>query len=245
MAKSIEAVTFDFWNTLMWEPPDGLVQGRMKVLLPILAARGVRVDEGRLRACHQVAFERYQAAWLANAQYCVPEAVAVMLGELGLGPDAHLAEALVEGFSEAGRAIELRLAEGVETCLRQLAGAGVRLGIICDIGLTPSPVLRWHLDQRGLLVLFESLVFSDERGVYKPAPGAFRAALDELGVPPERAAHVGDRKRTDVGGALGVGMTAVRYRGVYDDVSVPEPEAHHVVDTYDGLAGLLCPGRTS
>lgn len=227
----------------MWEPPDALVAARMGVLCPILAEHEAEVDEPRLRQCHQVAFLRYQDAWLANEQYCVPDAVDTILSELGRDGPESLREALFEGFSVAGRATELHLAEGVDGCLRRLAEAGVRLGIICDIGLTPSPVLRWHLEQRGLLDLFDSLVFSDETGIYKPAAGAFHAALDELDVAPAGAAHVGDRKRTDVGGALAVGMTAVRYRGVYDDISTPEPEAHHVVDEYRFLPGLLLPGR--
>jgi putative hydrolase of the HAD superfamily len=240
-----DAVTFDFWNTLMWEQPDALVAGRMKVLCRVLADHRHDVDEARLRECHQVAFLQYQDAWTANEQYCVPDAVDTILSELGLPSDGPLRPALIEGFSEAGRATELHLASGVEACLRRLASAGVQLGIICDIGLTPSPVLRWHLEQRALLGLFASQVFSDETGVYKPDPGAFHLALGQLGVPPERAAHVGDRRRTDVGGALTVGMTAVRYRGVYDDISAPGPEAHHVIDDYDGLAELLLPGIAS
>ncbi len=247
MSPPIKAVTFDFWNTLMWEPPDALVAGRMEVLCSILAEHDAEVDEPRLRQCHQVAFARYQDAWVANEQYCVPDAVDTILAELDLaevGLDSrHLRDALIEGFSEAGRATELHLAEGVDGCLRRLAGAGVRLGIICDIGLTPSPVLRWHLEQRGLLDLFDSLVFSDETGIYKPAAGAFHAALDQLDVAPGGAAHVGDRKRTDVGGALAAGMTAVRYRGVYDDISIPEPEAHYVVDEYRSLPDLLLSGQ--
>jgi putative hydrolase of the HAD superfamily len=238
----VEAVTFDFWNTLMWEPPDALVAGRMKVLCRILAEHRAEVDEPRLRECHQVAFLRYQNAWTANEQYCVPEAVDTILAELGLPAGGALRAELIEGFSEAGRATDLHMAEGVERCLHQLVDAGVRLAIICDIGLTPSPVLRWHLEQRGLLRLFSAQVFSDETGVYKPDAAAFHAALRPLAVAPEGAAHVGDRKRTDVGGALAVGMTAVRYRGVYDDISAPGPEAHYVVDTYDGLADLLLSG---
>jgi FMN phosphatase YigB (HAD superfamily) len=239
----LEAVTFDFWNTLMWEPPDALVAGRMKVLCRILAEHRADVDEHRLRECHQVAFLRYQAAWVTNEQYCVPEAVDTILAELGVSSGGALRDDLIDGFSEAGRATSLHLAEGADTCLRQLAAAGVQLAIICDIGLTPSPVLRWHLEDRGLLDLFASQVFSDETGIYKPDPAAFHAALQPLGVAPERAAHVGDRKRTDIGGALAVGMTAIRYRGVYDDISTPEPEAHYVTDSYVGLAEWLLSGQ--
>ena len=47
-------------------------------------------------------------------------------------------------------------------------------------------------------------------GWCKPRPEPFRAALDALAVYPGEALHVGDIERTDVGGALKVGMRAIR-----------------------------------
>jgi putative hydrolase of the HAD superfamily len=110
----------------------------------------------------------------------------------------------------------------------------VRLGIICDIGLTPAPVLRDHLEARGILELFDDTTFSDEVGWYKPDGRIFAHALERLGVSrPESAVHVGDRLRTDVGGARRAGMGSIRYRGVFDDVDGSLPEADHVVGDYD------------
>ena len=61
----------------------------------------------------------------------------------------------------------------------------------------------------------------------------FEHALEGLGGPePERVAHVGDLRRTDVAGALGMGMTAVRYTGVFDDDSADLPEGHHVLSDH-------------
>jgi FMN phosphatase YigB (HAD superfamily) len=59
------------------------------------------------------------------------------------------------------------------------------------------------------------------------------------GVEPKQAAHVGDRLRTDVGGALAIGMTAVRYNGVYEDVADDAPEADIVVAHLAELPALL------
>ena len=56
---------------------------------------------------------------------------------------------------------------------------------------------------------------------------------------PERAAHVGDRLRTDVGGALAIGMTAVRYNGIYEDPADGAPEADLVVAHLAELPALL------
>jgi FMN phosphatase YigB (HAD superfamily) len=121
-----------------------------------------------------------------------------------------------------------------------LSDAGLRLGIICDVGMTPSTSLRDILEHHGLLSLFDHWSFSDEVGHYKPSPAIFAHALDGLGgVDPSRAAHVGDLRRTDIAGALAFGMTAVRYTGAFDDVEGEGPEAPFVVASHDDLPGVL------
>jgi len=120
-----------------------------------------------------------------------------------------------------------------------LRSTGVRIGIVCDVGMTPSSSLIGLLDARGILSLFDHWSFSDEVGVYKPDPAIFRHALAGLGSPdPGRVAHVGDRTRTDVAGALGMGMVAVRYTGVYDDED-EGPPADHVVRSHADLCPIL------
>lgn len=230
----VEAVTFDFWNTLMWEEPGSLREKRLEAWAEAL---GHDLD---LEAAHDAAHQEYVDSWTAGRQFRVEEAVEHMLerldGELG----AEAAAGLVEGFSEGGRRAAVHPSDGVRDCLEALRGDGVRLGIICDIGLTPSTVVRELLERHDLLSYFDGMSFSDEVGHYKPDPAIFEHALAGLGgVPPARAAHVGDRRRTDVGGAIGVGMTAVRYNGVYEDEAVTAPEAELVVGDLAGLPRLL------
>ena len=238
--RAIDAVTFDFWNTLMWEGPEALLDSRVAALLGVVEETGLPVDEAGLRSAHQVAFDRYQAEWRANRQFCVPDAVEVMANHLEIGSDPRLLGLLVDAFHAAGDDAELHLAEGVEACLHALHAAGTQLSIVCDIGLTSSPVLRRHLARRGLLDLFSSWAFSDEVGCYKPDQGIFQHALAGLkAIRPERAAHIGDRRRTDVAGAQLMGMLAVRYTGVYDDPDFEGPEADLVLDDYRRLPEAL------
>jgi 5'-nucleotidase len=128
----------------------------------------------------------------------------------------------------------------VHQCLDALARGGIRVGVICDIGLTPSTVVRKLLDRDGLARFFDDMSFSDEVGHYKPARAIFEHALSRLGdVPPERAAHVGDRSRTDIGGAASMGMISVRYNGIYEDEELPATEADIVVSDLRALPSLL------
>lgn len=235
----IEAVTFDYWNTLVFEGPHGLVAGRLAAWRGLLEEAGHAVDETQLASAHQRAFDGYQDAWRANRQFVVADATEHMLAALALDVAPALRTALTGAFAAAGLESDLQLCAGVDTCLRRLHGEGVKLGIVCDVGLTPSTTLRAHLERWDLLGLFGAWAFSDDVGVYKPDARLFRAALDPLGAPPGAAAHVGDRLRTDVDGARALGMVSVRYRGVYDDPETGIAEADHVVSDYADFPALV------
>jgi putative hydrolase of the HAD superfamily len=237
---AIEAVTFDFWNTLVYEDRGQLHGRRLEAWAGILEDAGFAVERQHIDAVFNASWERYVSHWTANEQFTAVQGAEHAMEELGFQLPAEVRDALQESFGRAGDEAELHLTSGIEDCLRTLKDAGVRLGIICDVGYTPSSTLREHLIRHGVLPLFDHWSFSDEVGAYKPAPAIFNHALEGLGGPePERVAHVGDLRRTDVAGALAMGMTAVRYTGVFDDDSVDLPEAHHVIAAHADLPAAL------
>jgi len=73
----------------------------------------------------------------------------------------------------------------------------------------PPDIQRLKIEQSGVAPLLSAVVISGALGVGKPHPDIFRTALEQLGVPAERAVMVGDNWERDVGGALAVGMRAV------------------------------------
>lgn len=237
--RPLDAVCFDYWNTLVHE------DGRMAILrrerwAARIGATGRAVADHELDVAFEGAWRRFTEAWEANRQYVVADAARDVLVDVGLDdPDGSLLAALMADLDEVARAAALELTPGVAGCLRALKGAGLRLGIICDVGMTPSPLLRHQLERHGVLELFDHWSFSDEVGWYKPAPEVFRHALDGLGgIDPARAAHVGDLRRTDVAGARAMGMLSVRYAGVANDQS-DAPEADLVITDHADLPRLL------
>jgi putative hydrolase of the HAD superfamily len=217
-----------------------LKEKRLEVWSESLPPLGVDLDPALLERAHDAAHQEYVGHWTAGRQFRVEDAVTHMLELLDGGVGDAARDALVEGFSEAGRRAAVHPSDGVRECLEALKAGGARLGIICDIGLTPSAVVRELLDRHDLLELFDGTSFSDEVGRYKPDPAIFEHALQSVGgVEPADGAHVGDRLRTDVGGALAVGMTAVRYNGVYEDDAPGAPEADLVVAHLAELPSLL------
>ncbi|MFI9051217.1 HAD family hydrolase [Streptomyces sp. NPDC053427] len=61
----------------------------------------------------------------------------------------------------------------------------------------------------GIRGYFEAVLCSDEVGHAKPAPEAFTAACEALGLPPQEVVYVGDRLDIDALGARDAGLAAV------------------------------------
>ncbi|HVM40277.1 MAG TPA: HAD family hydrolase [Acidimicrobiia bacterium] len=237
-----EAVTFDYWNTLCWEEVGHLRGLRIEAWAGLLQEAGFAVERTLLDAVFDDSWKRFTDRWTANQQYKAAEAAEEMLERLGFAVPDPVARALVREFSDVGHRAQLHLTDGVADCLRALHGAGVRLGIICDVGMTASTILRAHLDRHGVLELFDHWSFSDEVGHYKPSPVIFEHALEGLGVAPERALHIGDIRRTDVAGAQAMGMTAVRYTGISDDQTQETPEGDFVIGHHAELPAIVLGG---
>ncbi len=239
----VEVVTFDFWNTLVVEDPT-IFAIRKAAWETILADAGRVVTGAAIDEAMHRSWEAYVAAWKANVGFSAFEAVEVALGHLGHGDVARpVVDALLDIYRNPPSDRFPTLTANITACLAQLHAAGIRVGIICDVGLTPSPVLRRYLEQQDVLDYFHHWSFSDEVGVFKPDPRIFAHALEGLGAPkPEHAAHVGDLRRTDVAGARAYGMVSVRYTGVADDPlldGAPVVEADLVVADHAALPAAL------
>lgn len=241
MTRLVDAVTFDHWNTLVYEAEgSNLSHRRIDSWVARLSEEGHAVERELLQGTFASVWEAFTVDWHAGVQRTGEEAARHALSILDLPITDELHGELVEHFVGAGANIDFELAGGIEDVLRQLKAAGIKLGIVCDVGFTPSSHLRDHLERRGLLEYFDGWSFSDEVGHYKPAREIFDHALGTVGNPaPARVAHIGDLRRTDVAGALGMGMVAIRYAGVFDDPAENGPEPTFTVTDYATLPELL------
>jgi putative hydrolase of the HAD superfamily len=241
-----DAVTFDFWNTLCREPPGGYLRSRrLEEMGKVMARAGVGDAGAELATAYDAAWLTYVESWQANRQYTGRHAARHIadhvVGRFGLNGD--LRERLLAAFAAASAAeeTELLLVEGVSDAVASLRRLGIPLAIVCDVGFTPSPVLRRHLERHRLLGCFDAWAFSDEVGVYKPDRRIFEHALSRVGASePARCVHIGDRRRTDVAGASALGMKAVRLTAAFDDDDPDEgPPGDVVLSSYEDLLPAL------
>lgn len=208
----IRAITFDFWDTLY--VAHSAAPLRQQRLTEMLSPWGITPEQAR-EATHQ-AWQAWDRVWRQEQRtFGGPTWVSLALEHLGIEVSPAEFDALVEAMVTASLVVRPRPVDGASALLARLAPC-YKLGLISDTGLTAGPALRRLMEEDGLAAYFTHMTFSDELGCSKPHPRAFLATLEHLGVPPEQAVHVGDWPRTDVAGAQGVGMRAVRFQGVVD-----------------------------
>jgi putative hydrolase of the HAD superfamily len=194
MHAELEAVTLDAAGTILE------LRDPTELLRRALRKAGVERDPNAIRHAFgaEVAFyvprshEGRDARSLARLRR---EAVAVFLAALEAEVEA---EAFVPAFIAA---IEFRPPEGTHEALARLRAAGLRIACVANWDVS----LEDHLERARLRPLFDAVVTSAEAGAPKPDPAPFRLALARLGVPPERALHVGD-DRVDREGAQAAGL---------------------------------------
>jgi putative hydrolase of the HAD superfamily len=242
---ALRAVTFDFWNTLIDAETAGIRDRRLTAKLGLLAEAGYSLDDQAVTAAMRHAGQRFDEHWRRNQYYGAIHAVDDMIEHLGIDASPELRAGLVATITDPDPAHDPQPTPNVGDALEGLRSAGIRIGIICDVGLSPSITLRRFLDGHGLLGHFDHWSFSDEVGTFKPDPAIFAHAHEGLGgIEPHETAHVGDLRRTDIAGALGVGALAVRYAGIYDDPGTPadgtdQIEGDVVIADHADLLGAL------
>jgi putative hydrolase of the HAD superfamily len=200
----IDAVTFDWGDTLMrWAGEDELLEAGHRAGL---AAIGHEADGITARFREAYVPLLWQPGALEEIEYA--GLVRRLLGEFGI----EIADEELDRFLEAEHdawAPARQLAANTHALLDSLRDRGLRLGLVSN-AFDPPALLHRDLGQMGIAGRLDAAVFSSEVGFRKPHPAIFRAALDRLGVEPERALHVGDLLVQDVGGAKDLGMRTVQ-----------------------------------
>jgi FMN phosphatase YigB (HAD superfamily) len=233
-----DAVTFDCWNTLLYEENWPAAHARRVAELHRVAAEdGHATTREEATRAFDSAWSRHMDLWREEQATGAVEVARWSLEILGIELHGVAFDHLVHHWQQASHT-HVEALVGSHRLLERLCSLGIRTALVCDTGLTPGRVVRRHLERRGLLELLEVQIFSDEVGVPKPHPRMFHAALEPLRVAPERSVHVGDLRRTDVAGGRSVGMGTVRLRARFDDLEAL-PEADAVADTHAHLARLL------
>jgi putative hydrolase of the HAD superfamily len=228
----IKAITFDLWNTLF----ENISYSDSRIAL--ISDKIMKIDAS-------LTFENIKKSYTSNFTFLTPEQkynklhhvytkqrFDNLLNELNVSMSDAETKDIVRNLENTMLSNPPSLKPNVKKTLESLAPK-YKIGLISDTGITPGRILKQGLEHHEILQFFDTLIFSDEIGVYKPHTLPFQTALKNLAVPAELSIHIGDLIDTDIVGAKNCNMRAIWIRSELSS-TISSIEADYVVkDLYE------------
>lgn len=186
----IRAVVFDLWGTLILNPADPNVNG--KVAVP------------RLLGLDEKVFKRIlKDEWGTHSDWNEREFFGALLKKLDMGRDTALLEKILQMWERHYNAVTL--APGAAELLDLLKRAGYKIGLLSN---TEPPSLkllsRFDIDR-----YFHFKVLSYDYKLVKPARELFQIAITKAGVAANEICVIGDKPDIDIWPARQLGMRTI------------------------------------
>ena len=220
-AVPIEAVIFDWGGTLTpWHTVDFVEEARA------LAAAALDADD----TAHELLGRAGEVVWGRSRDKHASATVADIFAEAGLAHDETLLSAYREFWEP-----HTHTDPDVVPLLSRLKVDGLKIGVLSN---TVWP-RAWHEDffrRDGVLEMLDGAVYTSEIAWTKPAPEAFHAAMEAVGVvDPAACVFVGDRLFDDIWGAANVGMRTI----LVPHSDIPPAQTGHSEGVPDAVADRL------
>ncbi len=247
MERSIRAVTFDLWDTIIVDDSDEPKRIAKGLLSKYLTRRELvwesvkkhkPITRELVDASYAATDAAFRKVWYDhNVTWSVDERLKIVLKGLSqtILPE-EMAE-LVRLHEEMELEIQPDLAPGIVEAVKQLHGK-YKLGVISDTIFSSGVVLRKLLKDNNIEQYFDVFIFSDEMGYSKPDPRAFMAAAKGLGVDITEIVHVGDRDAKDIKGPQGLGAKGI-YTTVVNDRGSTKTSADAICTDYANLMDVV------
>lgn len=238
----LRVVTLDYWDTIyVGASVPERVTRRREALARLLVAIDVDLPPDDFVRLYTASAKEAERWWRDEHRgYTTAERIRWLLRQLSIErpEDCEHIAAAVRVVDETLLDYPPALLPGARDALRALSER-FTLGIISDTGFASGDAQNRVLERDGLLSSFASTIYSMDIGHAKPRPEPFLAALSALGASPAEALHVGDNERTDVGGALALGMRAIRLDAVRPG---GDSRGEYVAGSLGEVAGYLLNG---
>lgn len=211
---SLKVITIDFWNTL-FDSSGGKHRNALRyhTIMEEISHLGTSVSDEDLDLALKASWEFFNNIWINQQRTPKPvETIEFFWSYLKLPFSKTSIDKVTQVFSDSILNYPPKMMTNVSEALPILASK-YKLGIVSDTGFTPGSTLQILMKNNGVLEYFNSFSFSDETGVSKPHPKAFNKVLNEFNVSPSEALHIGDIEKTDIKGAIELGMMAIKFSG--------------------------------
>ena len=241
---SIKAVTFDLWETLLFER-DGSNQhrtaARCRNLAGALTNLGIQTTPEQVDVALKGTISSILKVWEKDKDVSHLDQLRLIVEAVSHGT-VVIKDEWVDELSTAyvSPLFEVRpyLNPDARDTLESLQRRRKSMALICNTGLTPGIVLRKLLAEEGVAEYFDLMLFSDEVGIRKPDPAIFHLAASGLKMEPTETVHVGDNLKTDVWGAKKAGFKAIHFHCEEGHDKIAEANPSSLVSISRRLGGL-------
>ena len=244
----IGIVTFDLWETLIRDSTAAgapRMQVRLDETFRILREQGFGFSTEHIakayRRCQAALDELRKREGDATFDEQVDRFLAEIEGGLASRLSLHARERIAARYADSYFDHPPRLDEHALSVMAGVKARGYRTALICNTGSTPGKTQRVFLERAGLARFLDTLTFSDEEQMSKPAAAIFHVTLERIGGVPHEAVHVGDHPRNDVLGAKRAGLKTIWLKRKEEPTEVA-PDAQidsldHLLEALERLAG--------
>jgi putative hydrolase of the HAD superfamily len=241
----ITTVTFDLWQTLLLDNRElGLTRSnaRLEGVRRILSDCGEEFDPEHISEAYWECYRQCAAIREDLRDVSFPEQIDIFVESISPGLGQRLDLEALSGITRVYADSFLDYpppahADAIDV-LRGVRSLGLRIGMISNTGMTPGTTFRTYLANTGMLDYFDTLTFSDEVKMAKPAKEIFLLTLRAMDAAPGEAVHVGDSVRNDVAGAKLCGLKTVWITG-FSEREDPTDPATEPDETVGGLAEVI------
>ena len=155
-----QAVTYDFWNTLIAETTNSLDR-RRALWTKILFENNIEITQQQLDDAFAEGWNHFDTNWRNNIQSTLEGVVSAALTQLPSTIPSNIKDQLIDAYLEASESTPRSLLPDVKQTLKQLKEMNLRLAVICDVGTIPSSRLRSWLEDLNVYEFFDYFGFSD------------------------------------------------------------------------------------
>ncbi len=241
----IKTVTFDLWQTLIYETPEQELKRkalRAENINRVLVHNGFRVNPNRFEAAHKETWTKCEAIWQSNVDVSIRDQVIIYLRCLDdkidwSGISSIVLDECISGYIDPIIKEPPFLFEDAKEVLSYLREHKINIGLICNTGRTPGVALREVFRHLQIDGYFNVLTFSNEMLIRKPRADIFLHTLNQLNTQPSEGMHIGDNPITDVIGAKGAGMKAAWVKR--QDLRTPGVAPDFIIHKLNDLIGIM------
>jgi len=196
--KDIKLVSFDFWNTLIFnKDPLHTIMKKAKALSKLTGVGREIAYQVIERIEKQTEKEREEKMKEISSEEVSKRIVLAIDNPRVHGEFKKIYDGIVENAP-------LKLEETAVKTLDRLKQNNKKIAILSNT--SHGYVLKKILENKGVIQYFDFLIFSDEVTYRKPHPFIFSKLVELSGIKPQEIIHVGDRCNLDVEGAKNAGF---------------------------------------